>query len=155
MNQSSGRLYSFDCLRGLAAFAIILHHYTSWAFGVHSGNTLFGKRGIYGVSVFNMLSDLALFQVYNNSLSFTKQSVELFYLKKFFRIFPLLWLVTYPIIWGCIKYFSENLVWLDERYWILIHFSIITSIVASWFGFIYYERTFIRLCNSIIKRLHS
>lgn len=47
-----------------------------------------GRVGVYGVSIFYVLSGLTLFMVYHHKFTFSE-----FYIKRAFRIFPLLWVV--------------------------------------------------------------
>jgi peptidoglycan/LPS O-acetylase OafA/YrhL len=88
------RLYNLDYLRGLAAFGIMLFHYLSWTFGSYSSDSFMGRVGVYGVSIFYVLSGLTLYYVYYNKMSFSRRDVLSFFKKRIFRIFPLLWLVT-------------------------------------------------------------
>lgn len=88
------RLYNLDYLRGLCAFGIMIYHYLSWKYGNFSSASFFGKLGLYGVSIFYVLSGLTLYYVYYKKLEFKKLSVFTFFKKRFFRIFPLLWLVN-------------------------------------------------------------
>lgn len=88
------RLYNLDYLRGLAAFAIMLYHYLSWTLGEFSSNTFMGRLGLYGVSIFYILSGLTLFYVYQEKMLPSKSDILDFIKKRVFRIFPLLWLVT-------------------------------------------------------------
>jgi exopolysaccharide production protein ExoZ len=88
------RLYNLDYLRGLAAFGIMIYHYLLWTLGVFSADTFMGRLGIYGVSIFYILSGLTLYHVYFNKMSFSKEDIGSFFRKRIFRIFPLLWLTT-------------------------------------------------------------
>lgn len=88
------RLYNLDYLRGLAAFGIMIFHYLSWSLGKFTADTFMGRIGIYGVSIFYILSGLTLHYVYSDKLKFTVSDIGLFFKKRIFRIFPLLWLVT-------------------------------------------------------------
>ncbi|MRJ09502.1 acyltransferase [Ornithobacterium rhinotracheale] len=92
---NSKRLYNLDYLRGLCAFGIMLYHYLSWTKGDLSATTFMGRLGIYGVSIFYILSGLTLFYVYYDKMNFCKQDIISFAKKRIFRIFPLLWLVTF------------------------------------------------------------
>lgn len=87
------RLYNLDYLRGMAAFSIMIYHYCTWTFGPFDSGTIIGRMGIYGVSVFYVLSGLTLYHVYRNKMN-TTADVGFFFRKRLFRIFPLLWLVT-------------------------------------------------------------
>lgn len=88
------RLYNLDYLRGLAAFGIMIYHYLSWTLGEFSSDTFMGRFGIYGVSIFYVLSGLTLYYVYYNKMKPSKGDIFSFFKKRVFRIFPLLWLVT-------------------------------------------------------------
>ncbi len=87
------RLYNLDYLRGLAAFGIMIFHYLSWTWGTSPADSILGRIGIYGVSIFYVLSGLTLYFVYHNKMKPSKAELIAFFRKRFFRIFPLLWLV--------------------------------------------------------------
>ncbi len=88
------RLSNLDYLRGLAAFGIMIYHYMSHTFGAFAAETFMGRVGIYGVSIFYVLSGLTLYYVYYDKMKPDIKDVSVFFKKRFFRIFPLLWLVT-------------------------------------------------------------
>jgi exopolysaccharide production protein ExoZ len=88
------RLHNLDYLRGLAAFGIMIYHYLTWTRGSFEANTFMGRLGIYGVSIFYVLSGLTLYYVYYNKMQPAKAEIIAFVKKRVFRIFPLLWLVT-------------------------------------------------------------
>jgi len=92
------RLYNLDYLRGLAAFGIMIYHYLTWTLGKFSADTFMGRLGIYGVSIFYVLSGLTLYYVYYDKMKPSKQDIFSFFKKRIFRIFPLLWLVTLTAI---------------------------------------------------------
>ena len=92
------RLYNLDYLRGLAALGIMIYHYLTWTVGKFSADTFMGRLGIYGVSIFYVLSGLTLYLVYYNKMEPSKQDLLAFFKKRIFRIFPLLWLVTFTAI---------------------------------------------------------
>lgn len=87
------RIHNLDYLRGIAALCIMIFHYLSWTLGEFESNTLLGRIGIYGVSIFYILSGLTLYHVYNTNLNLKLPLLMEFYKKRFLRIFPLLWLV--------------------------------------------------------------
>ncbi|WP_224995697.1 acyltransferase [Cesiribacter sp. SM1] len=87
------RLYALDYLRGLAALGIMIYHYLSWEYGTFEADTFLGRIGIYGVAVFYVLSGLTLYHVYFHKMKLNFGSFSDFYIKRIFRIFPLLWLV--------------------------------------------------------------
>ena len=88
------RLHGLDYLRGLCALGIMAYHYSSWTFGEQPASSFLGRVGIYGVAIFYILSGQTLGYIYNSSSLFQKRNLVEFYKKRFFRIFPLLWLAT-------------------------------------------------------------
>lgn len=84
------RVQSLDYLRGLMAFGIMVYHFFLWTGSTLNAETFLGKTGIYGVSVFYVLSGLTLFIVYDKKL--TAGNAGFYFIKRVFRIFPLLWL---------------------------------------------------------------
>jgi exopolysaccharide production protein ExoZ len=92
------RLHNLDYLRGLAAIGIMLYHYMSWVFGKYESETFMGRLGIYGVSIFYVLSGLTLYYVYFKKMHPTVSDIKDFYIKRFFRIYPLLWAVIIATI---------------------------------------------------------
>ena len=87
------RIESLDHLRGLMAVAIMLFHYVSWATGELGSDTILGRLGIYGVSIFYILSGLSLAMVYRTRVQLLSDWLR-FGVKRIFRIFPLFWLAT-------------------------------------------------------------
>ncbi|MGN6511327.1 MAG: acyltransferase family protein [Chitinophaga sp.] len=87
------RLHNLDYLRGMAALGIMFYHILSWSLGEFTSETFFGRVGIYGVSIFYVLSGLTLYHVYWERMVPNLADVATFLKKRFFRIFPLLWLV--------------------------------------------------------------
>jgi exopolysaccharide production protein ExoZ len=70
----------------------MIYHYISWAIAPLSSRSFLGRWGIYGVSIFYVLSGLTLFHVYYDKMIPSLTDLKDFYLKRFFRIFPLFWL---------------------------------------------------------------
>jgi len=89
-----GRVDSLDYLRGLAAFGIMTYHMYLYNFGEVDSSSVLAKIKIFGVAIFYILSGLTLYIVNINRLFFTRTDLTDFYVKRFFRIIPLLWLVT-------------------------------------------------------------
>lgn len=87
------RLFTLDYLRGLAAFGIMMFHYLGWTYGNYDSDSFLGRFGIYGVAVFYVLSGLTLYHVYYHKMALDTASLKNFFIKRLFRIFPLLWLV--------------------------------------------------------------
>lgn len=92
---SPKRLYNLDYLRGLSAFGIMIYHLVSWGIGPLSQGTFLGRVGVYGVSMFYVLSGLTLFYVYYQRMQPTRSDLRDFFLKRLFRIFPLFWLAVF------------------------------------------------------------
>ena len=90
----TGRLHNLDYLRGLAASGIMIYHYLTWTFGRYQSEDFIGRVGVYGVSIFYVLSGLTLFYVYYDKMVPTLTDLRDFFIKRVFRIFPLLWLTT-------------------------------------------------------------
>lgn len=69
-----GRLHFLDYLRGIAALGIMLFHYSCWVFGEPEHGGFMARVGIYGVSVFYVLSGLKFFmRLGRNYPSFREQ----------------------------------------------------------------------------------
>lgn len=92
MNHNNSRLYTLDYLRGLAALGIMTYHCMSWAYGLFPIESFMGKWGVYGVSIFYILSGLTLYHVYWERMKPSFNDLTEFYFKRVFRIYPLLWL---------------------------------------------------------------
>lgn len=88
--KAAARINNLDYLRGLMALGIMIYHFSSWTFGSFESDSLLGIVGIYGVSIFYILSGLTLYLVYKDRL--TLKSTGEFFIKRIFRIYPLLWL---------------------------------------------------------------
>ena len=76
----------------------MVYHYSNWLSGGKHIVSLLPKIGIYGVSIFYILSGLTLYYVYNSRLSFNLKDLSTFFLKRFFRNFPLLWLAIFATL---------------------------------------------------------
>lgn len=87
------RLAYLDYLRGLAAASIMVFHYMSWTIGKFQSESLLGKLGVYGVSIFYVLSGLTLYHVYKEKMTTNWSTIADFGWKRVMRILPLFWLV--------------------------------------------------------------
>lgn len=84
------RVESLDWLRGLMATSIMFYHLVYWLFLPLDSSVLLGRLGVYGVSIFFVLSGLSMAMVYSK-LDFDGRTSTVFYVKRIFRIWPLLW----------------------------------------------------------------
>ena len=89
----SNRLESLDWLRGLMALSIMLYHFGHQ----HDATTPLGRLGIYGVCVFFILSGLSMAIAYDRYITDSRTSV-IFFLRRLFRIWPLLWLAVALVV---------------------------------------------------------
>lgn len=87
------RLHNLDYLRGIAATGIMLYHLGSWYYGAFSPESVMGRIGVYGVAIFYVLSGLTMYHVYGSRME-TPRDLKNFFIRRGFRIMPLLWLVT-------------------------------------------------------------
>ncbi len=111
---------SLDYLRGLAASGVMAYHLSLFSFGESDASTLMARIKIYGVSIFYVLSGLTLC-IADSKLQLNKQSLSVFYLKRFFRIFPLLWLAT----------FFTYLLWYEPQMYSFKHLIVNTAILPG------------------------
>lgn len=91
------RFESLDWLRGLMAFAIMIYHMVSWELFHPESGSLLGNIGIYGVSIFFVLSGLSMGIVYNNYIKDFQTSI-VFFIRRLFRLLPLLWIAIAVIV---------------------------------------------------------
>jgi peptidoglycan/LPS O-acetylase OafA/YrhL len=83
------RLKSLDWLRGLMALSILLYHLLDRA----DIDTVLGRLGVYGVSIFFILSGLSMAIAYDRFFK-DLRSAGAFFIRRIFRIWPLLWLAV-------------------------------------------------------------
>lgn len=118
------RVYSLDKMKGIISILIALYHYVSWS----ESETLtfidqfLSKIGIYGVSIFYVISGTTLFLVYENRLKWPKIG---FIFKRLIRISPLFYLAT------IITIFLNKLngFGVPDLYKIIINFTYLFGIV--------------------------
>jgi len=91
------RIEPLDWLRGLTALSIMFHHMNRWFLSPLDSTTALGRLGVYGVSIFFILSGLSMAIVYNSYIKNIKTAVE-FFIRRVFRIWPLLWLVIIVVV---------------------------------------------------------
>src|SRR5579862_10025551 len=91
------RLASLDWQRGLLALSVMTYHLIEWRlYHLDSSKTL-GRLGVYSVSMFFILSGLSMALVYNKYLCDVQSSLK-FFVRRIFRIWPLLWLVITVVV---------------------------------------------------------
>jgi exopolysaccharide production protein ExoZ len=93
MKSEKARVDTLDWLRGLLALSIMFYHLTLWLSPPVDSSTLIGRLGIYGVSMFFVLSGLSMAIGYNNYIVSVKTTLR-FFIRRIFRIWPLLWIAT-------------------------------------------------------------
>lgn len=96
-NLNNSRIETLDWLRGLMALSIMFYHLIYWIFFPLDASNPLGRLGVYGVSIFFILSGLSMAIVYNNHIKSIKESI-IFFLRRIFRIWPLLWVATFILI---------------------------------------------------------
>ena len=105
MEVTRPRYENLDYLRGLCALSIMAYHYVGWTMqGLDISNFLC-KFGVYGVSMFYVLSGLTMYLVYFKNFVLDKSFFKNFYVKRIFRIYPLMWFV---MLLAIIMYGTNN-----------------------------------------------
>jgi exopolysaccharide production protein ExoZ len=85
-----------DWLRGMLALSIMFYHLTMWEFAQPDASTLLGRLGVYGVSMFFVLSGLSIAIAYHRYLVDAGTSGR-FLVRRIFRIWPLLWVTVLTV----------------------------------------------------------
>lgn len=88
------RLHQIDQLRGLAACGIMLFHFVSFHYGELSADQVLGRIGLYGVSLFYVISGIALGHIYGAQLEHSAFPYRSFFIKRYVRLMPLFVLAT-------------------------------------------------------------
>ncbi len=104
------RLESLDWLRGLLALSIMLYHLTGWKLYAPGSDELLGRLGIYGVSMFFVLSGLAMAAGYAEYIRDTRSTTK-FFVRRIFRIWPMLWLAVVAVTIGNVVIKGEAVNW--------------------------------------------
>ena len=91
------RIESLDWLRGLMALSIMFYHLTTITLMPLDSSDVLGRLGVYGVSIFFVLSGLSMAIVYHNYIKDFRTSLY-FFIRRIFRIWPLLWLVCLLVV---------------------------------------------------------
>ena len=85
----NSRYEELDCLRGLAALAVVLFHFTysyDYAFGILSADKFYFTYGNSGVQLFFLISGFVIFM----TLEKTKKAKD-FVVSRFSRLYPAYW----------------------------------------------------------------
>ncbi len=99
------RIDSLDWLRGLMALSIMAYHISGWYFTQPDAASFLGRLGIYGVSIFFILSGLSMAIVYHQSFTTIKATL-IFFTRRIFRIWPLLWVTTLATV--ALTYYTKT-----------------------------------------------
>ncbi|ENV93788.1 hypothetical protein F937_03189 [Acinetobacter calcoaceticus ANC 3680] len=81
------------------AFVIMIYHLVSWEIFYPKAGNVLGNLGIYGVSIFFVLSGLSMGIVYNNYIKNFHKSI-VFFIRRLFRLLPLLWIAIAVVAGG-------------------------------------------------------
>lgn len=98
---NEGRLLWLDAARGLCALSVVIYHLLAWEYDI-----VLPSAGMLSVYAFFILSALSLCLVYKDEFGTSLDSNKLarFYINRFARIVPLLFLVSsIYFVWGIIK----------------------------------------------------
>jgi peptidoglycan/LPS O-acetylase OafA/YrhL len=93
------RVEPLDWLRGLMAGSIMLYHLASWQLDEPGADSVLGRLGIYGVSIFFVLSGLSMATASHAQMT-DLGGVGRFLLRRVFRMWPLLWLAIVALLLG-------------------------------------------------------
>ena len=125
------RIEGLDWLRGFMALSIMFYHLSDMTLTknnpLDSGSVL-GRLGIYGVSVFFVLSGLSIALVYHSFINSSSSAVK-FFTRRIFRIWPLLWVACLLKI-----LYSQYLVANATYSWqtVFINFTTLFGFVKEW-----------------------
>lgn len=92
MAEASARMPELDSLRGLAALAVVIYHYTarySQIYGQHVPDTWLFELGKYGVHLFFLISGFVILMTTERT-----PSVWRFAVMRFARLFPAYWVAV-------------------------------------------------------------
>lgn len=135
------RKLNYDILRGVSCLLVVLYHFTfrfHEIFKVGNVHFLF-KYGFLGVPVFFVLSGILIFK----SLVY-QPSIKLFYLKRFFRIYP-----TY-IVCMVITFCVTNFLFITERSVGFKDFLLNFFVISDYIGGKYVDSSYWSLAIEIL-----
>ena len=116
------RLYSLDFIRGFMALAVMVYHLLHYEDVI----TLYAI-GRYAVYAFFVLSGFAMYYVYRDRLS-SIQDLKDYFIKRFFRIAPLLYVVIAGVI---VLRFLLQLQVFDLEFWqdLLLNYTLLFAFI--------------------------
>ena len=82
-----------DYLRGMLALSIMFYNLRMWEFAQPDSSTLLGRLGVYGVSMFFVLSGLSIAIAYHRYLV-DAGTAGRFFVRRIFRIWPMFWVAV-------------------------------------------------------------
>ncbi|HDC4474376.1 TPA: acyltransferase [Enterobacter cloacae] len=93
------------------SLSILFYHLHAWTVGTPASETLLGKLGVYGVSIFFIISGMSMYISYK-STRWTSVSTISFFVRRFFRLAPVYWIalvltIGYAYIDNLPFYFSS------------------------------------------------
>lgn len=118
------RYESLDWLRGFCALAIMLYHVIGWELYHANSGSLLGVMGVYGVSIFFVLSGLSMAIVYHSYIKDIQTSL-VFFIRRLFRLLPLLWVVISAAV--AISFIFKNPIAAEK---ILLNITLLFGFVA-------------------------
>lgn len=98
MSSVSRRVLSIDVLRGLMASAVMLYHFFSWGGGGLDASSILSRFGIFGVSVFYLVSGYSMASVYWGGGIRTSFEFKAYCVKRYFRIAPLFYVASFAFL---------------------------------------------------------
>ena len=119
----NSRYEELDCLRGLAALAVVLFHFTysyDYAFGILSADKFYFTYGNSGVQLFFLISGFVIFM----TLEKTKNAKD-FVVSRFSRLYPAYWasiIATVAITTALAVPFQKGMFELKQ---VLVNFSML------------------------------
>lgn len=75
----------------------MFYHFSSFSLIEQDASSLLGRLGIYAVSIFFVLSGLSIAIAYNKYIKSTKSSI-FFYVRRIFRVWPVLWFAIFLVL---------------------------------------------------------
>ncbi len=127
----SHRFGTIDGLRGFLAIGVFIHHSNIWYKYLHTGNWVapesyfFNQLGQTGVALFFMISS---FLFVNKLINFKGQNYDWksFYMRRFFRLAPLHFIVVIGII---------IIVFMQSNWTLNVSYTALGKSIIKWFSF--------------------